>query len=336
VVERLGDDCYRASCPLFPDCEAVAATEAAARQAVAESIERILRGRTFQTCATPGNEDVNRVSMNAIDALFQRLRSQGRKAFMPFVTAGDPDLGTTRRLVEELVRRGASLVEIGFPYSDPIADGPVIQASYTRALARGVLVDHIFTWIHELATALPPAEPKIPLVAMTSYTLVHRRGPEAFLRQAQAAGLSGAIVPDLPVEEAEELAKLAAARNLKLIQLVTPTTPQDRALRIAHSSTGFLYYVSVAGITGERDRLPEQLVSQLRWLRGKIDLPVCVGFGISKPEHVQRLRDVADGVIVGSALVRPLEQAGTRPLSDIIREIGDLAQSLADALNPGR
>jgi tryptophan synthase alpha chain len=274
--------------------------------------------------------------MNPIDALFERLRAQGRKAFMPFVTAGDPDLGGSARLIVELARRGASLIEIGFPYSDPIADGPVIQASYTRALARGVRVDNIFASIRELTGALPITEQDTPLVAMISYTLVHRRGPQAFLTQAQAAGLSGVIVPDLPVEEADELAGLAAARQFKLIQLVTPTTPRDRAMRIVRSSTGFLYYVSVAGITGERDRLPEELVGQLRWLRGQTDLPICVGFGISKPEQVKMLREVADGVIVGSALVRRLELAGTRPFDDIVREIGDLAQSLADALNPKR
>jgi tryptophan synthase alpha chain len=267
--------------------------------------------------------------MNPIDVLFQKLRSQGRKAFMPFVTAGDPDLSATARLVEELARRGASLIEIGFPYSDPIADGPVIQASYTRALAKGVRLDSIFSCIRELAGTTTP------LVGMTSYTLVYRRGPDAFLTQAQAAGLSGLIVPDLPVEEADELARLAAARNLKLIQLVTPTTPHDRAKRIAASSSGFLYVVSVVGITGERDLLPEQLLSQLRWLRSQTDLPICVGFGVSKAEHVQMLRDVVDGVIVASALVRRLEQASTRPLGDIIREIGDVAQGLAETLNPG-
>jgi tryptophan synthase alpha chain len=273
--------------------------------------------------------------MNPLDDLFRKLRSQGQKAFIPFVPAGDPDLGTTARLVAELAGRGANLIEIGFPYSDPIADGPVIQASYTRALARGVRIDAIFSCLRELAGSLPVTEPRFPLVGMLSYTLVHRRGPEAFLAQAQAAGLCGAIVPDLPVEEAAELAQQAAARDFKLIQLVTPMTPRDRAARIARSSTGFLYYVSVAGITGERDRLPEQLVDQLRWLRDQTELPICVGFGISKPEHVQMLREVADGVIVGSALVRRLEQAGTRPLPDILREIGDLAQSLAEALNPG-
>src|SRR5438876_8970716 len=206
--------------------------------------------------------------MNPIDSLFQRLRSQGRKAFIPFVTAGDPDLSATSRLIEELARRGASLIEIGFPYSDPIADGPVIQASYTRALARGVRLDSIFASIRELTRSV-----RIPLVAMTSYTLVHRRGPEAFLADAQAAGLSGAIVPDLPVEEAGALARMAVAKDLKLIQLVAPTTPRERAIQIARSSTGFLYYMSVTGVTGERDRLPEQLVGQLRWLRRQTDLP---------------------------------------------------------------
>src|SRR5204862_5366193 len=122
--------------------------------------------------------------------------------------------------------------------------------------------------------------------------------PERFIAQAQEAGLSGASVPDLPVEEAEELTRLAAARDFKLIQLVTPTTPRDRAARIARASTGFLYCVSVTGITGERDRLPEELLDQLRWLRGQTDLPLCVGFGISRPEHVRMLREAADGIIV--------------------------------------
>src|SRR5262249_32899436 len=141
-------------------------------------------------------------------------------------------------------------------------------------------------------------------------------------------------VPALTGEDGEELAPPAAARDLNLIQLVTPTTPQERAVRIARQSTGFLYYVSVTGITGERDRLPEGLLDQLRWLRGQTDLPLCVGFGISKPEHVRHLREAADGLIVGSALVRRLEQVGPRPLADVRREIGELAESLVRALDP--
>src|SRR5262249_55777372 len=261
-------------------------------------------------------------TMNPIDQLFQRLRAQGRKAFMPFLTAGDPDLPATLAAGRELVRAGADLIEIGFPYSDPIADGPVIQASYTRALERGLRLDDVFTCVRQLADS-----PGVtPLVAMASFSLIHRRGPEAFLRHAQQAGLSGAIVPDLPLEESEDLGELAAASDFKLIHLVTPTTPRERALRIAQRSTGFLYCVSVTGITGERDQLPEQLREQLTWLRGQTDLPLCVGFGISRPEHVRMFRDCADGIIVGSALVRRLEQAATRPLPDVLGEVRELVR----------
>ena len=164
--------------------------------------------------------------MNAIDALFHQLRQQNAKAFMPFVTAGDPDVATTAMLVRELVRRGANLVEIGFPYSDPIADGSVIQASYTRALDGGLHVEDIFALVRGLKDV------GVPLVGMVSYSLVFHRGPERFLSDAAAAGLAGAIVPDLPVEEAIDLASLAAKRDFKLIQLVTPTTPRERAAKI--------------------------------------------------------------------------------------------------------
>ncbi len=265
--------------------------------------------------------------MNAVDALFRRLRATGRKAFIPFVTAGDPDLATTAALLCELAARGASLIEVGFPYSDPIADGAVIQASYTRALERGLKLRDVFGCLRSFAAA------PVPLVGMVSYSLVHHRGLESFLDDAQAAGLSGVIVPDLPVEEADDLIARTAARDFKLIQLVTPTTPRDRARRIAQTSTGFLYCVSVTGITGERDQLPDELLDQLRWLRGETELPLCVGFGVSRPEHVRMLRDAVDGVIVGSALVRRLEQIGSRPAADVVREMGDLCQSLNEALN---
>lgn len=271
--------------------------------------------------------------MNPIDALFQRLRSQGRKAFLPFLTAGDPSLTGTTQLLQELARHVTGPIEIGFPYSDPIADGPVIQASYTRALAAGVNLEDIFATLRRLAREKPFADGELPLVGMVSYSLVHRRGPEEFLNQARTAGLSGLIVPDLPVEESDELVRQSAEREMKLIQLVTPTTPRERAVQIARRSTGFLYCVSVAGITGERDRLPDELLEQLAWLRTQTELPLCVGFGISKPEQVRMLREVVDGVIVGSALVRRVEQAGNRPLSEITQEVGALARSLGEALD---
>lgn len=261
--------------------------------------------------------------MNPIDQLFTRLKAERKKAFIPFLTAGDPDLETTLHLMREAARRGASLIEVGFPYSDPIADGSVIQASYTRALSKGLSLDAIFA-------ALRSFQENVPIVAMVSYSLVHHRGLERFILDAKAAGLSGAIVPDLPVDEAGELAELAKTHDFKLVLLVTPTTPRDRAQKIAALSTGFLYCVSVVGITGERSQLPPDLIEQLRWLRTQTPLPLCVGFGISKPEHVRTLREAADGVIVGSALVRNLE--AKKPTAALVQEVGALVESLSSAL----
>lgn len=295
------------------------------------------------------------MSANPIDRVFAELRQQGRKAFIPFLTAGDPDLTSTGDLVAEVVRRGANLLEIGFPYSDPIADGPVIQASYTRALARGLKVGDIFAatprWVQRFTEAsrspllsqpasaehpLPGAalSSTVPLLAMVSYSIIHRRGQERFLDQARNAGYSGLIVPDLPAEESPGLVEAARQRDVKLIQLVTPTTPRDRAAFIARHSSGFLYCVSVTGITGARDRLPPQLLDQLAWLRTQTDLPLCVGFGISRPEQVALLRDHADGIIVGSALVKRVEEGAGRPWPEVIQEIGQFVASLTAALNP--
>jgi tryptophan synthase alpha chain len=271
--------------------------------------------------------------MNPVDTYFQNLRSQERKAFIPFVPAGDPDLTTTIELVGELARRGAGPIEIGFPYSDPIADGSVIQAAYSRALERGISLGAIFQSVRQIAASEAIRKHSTPLIGMISYSLVYRLGLERFLDHAQAAGLSGAIVPDLPLEETDALVGLARTRDFKLIQLVTPTTPPDRAVRIAQASSGFLYCVSVTGITGERDRLPPALLERLAWLRTQTDLPLCVGFGISKPEHVRQLKPLSDGVIVGSALVRRLETAGSRPCGEMIAEMGEYAQHLIDALS---
>jgi tryptophan synthase alpha chain len=277
--------------------------------------------------------------MNLIDQLFHRLKAQNRRAFVPFVTAGDPNLHVTADIVRGLVKHGANLIEIGFPYSDPIADGAVIQASYTRALANRLRMDDIFALAKSLSADRLLVERGVPLVSMVSYSLVYHRGPGRFLAQARESGFSGAIVPDLPIDEADELAKQAADLDFKLIQLVTPTTPRDRIVRIAQLSSGFLYVVSVTGITGERDNLPEEILAQLRWLRGQTQLPICVGFGISKPEHVRMLRDWVDGIIVGSAIVRRLEAANVnvsdgKSTTDAVDDIGQLARDLVAALNP--
>src|SRR5436190_1146675 len=267
--------------------------------------------------------------MSSIDQLFTTLRSQGRKALMPFVTAGDPDLEFTAQVIRELDRVGASMCEVGIPYSDPIADGPVIQASYTRALDKKIKVHQIFETLRGLKD-----EVTMPRVTMVSYAIIHRYGAERYIAEAQAAGVSGAIVPDLLVEEAEALAKLCRQADFSLIQLVTPTTPRERAVRIANSSSGFLYYVSVTGITGERTQLPPQLLENVGWLRTQTTLPICIGFGISQPEHVKLLASVADGLIVGSAIVRRIAEAATRPRTEVLREVGEYVRSLQAPLNP--
>jgi tryptophan synthase alpha chain len=266
--------------------------------------------------------------MSAIDQLFQQRRAAGRKAFMPFVTAGDPDLAFTQAVIRELAHRGCDICELGIPYSDPIADGPVIQASFTRALERHVKLDNIF---REMAAVTPDLP--MPLVAMVSYSIVHRQGLTQFVARAKTAGLAGAIVPDLLVEEAQPLAAICRREDFSLIQLVTPTTPPERALRIAESSTGFLYYVSVTGITGERSALPPDIVDNVAKLRERTHLPICIGFGISQPEHVRRLAPVADGLIVGSAIVRRLAAAAERPRNDVLRDIGTYVGELMAALH---
>jgi tryptophan synthase alpha chain len=266
--------------------------------------------------------------MSAIDQLFENLRSQGRKAFMPFVTAADPDLDFTAEILRCLDARGCNLCEVGIPYSDPIADGPTIQASYTRALDRGVRLSEILDTMGEVSPRLT-----MPLVTMASFSIIYRHGLESFVRDAKAAGVAGAIVPDLLVEEADELAAICRREDFSLILLVTPTTPRERAIQIAEMSTGFLYYVSVTGITGERRALPTDLADNVAWLRQQTNLPICIGFGISTPEHVRLLAPVADGLIVGSALVRRIARVAERSRSEVLEDVGEFAGQLIAALD---
>jgi tryptophan synthase alpha chain len=265
--------------------------------------------------------------MSRIDELFARLRAEKKKALMPFVTAGDPDLEFTAAVLRELAARGASLCELGIPYSDPIADGPVIQASYTRALEHKIKLAEI---LKTLAGVAPQVE--TPIVTMVSYAIVLRHGLQQYIDDSRRAGAAGAIVPDLPVEEAGALAKICRAADFSLVQLVTPTTPRERALKIAESSTGFIYYVSVTGITGERTQLPQSLVDNVGWLRERTPLPICIGFGISTPEHVRHLAPVADGLIVGSAVVRRIAEAATKPRDAVLKDVGEYVATLIKAL----
>lgn len=247
---------------------------------------------------------------------------------MPFVTAGDPDLEFTAAVIREVVARGASMCEVGIPYSDPIADGPVIQASYTRALDQGIKLSAILDSLGKVSQ-----EVAAPLVTMVSYAIVYRQGLTEYADQLVKRGVAGMIVPDLPVEESAQLAEVCRERDLSLIQLVTPMTPRDRALRITETSSGFLYYVSVAGITGERTELPPELVERVGWLREQTPLPVCIGFGISQPEHVRMLAPAADGLIVGSAIVRRMAEANAQGREATLKNVGEYVASLVAALS---
>lgn len=268
--------------------------------------------------------------MNPIDDLFTRLKSLKRKAFMPFLSAGDPDLAFTREVLAALPAAGADLIEVGFPFSDPIADGPVIQASYTRALRNRLKLADLLAAVRA-ETSTP--QWVTPAVGMASYSLIFRKGVTAFLDAATAAGLSGAVVPDLPVEEADELAKVCRDRDFKLILLVTPTTEPARMERIVKACGGFVYVVSVVGITGGQAAVTEQVAKVTTRLRSMTPLPLCVGFGVSKPEQVRALKDHCDGVIVGSPLVRHFEGATTpdgRVLAkaNIVATVRELSEAL--------
>jgi tryptophan synthase alpha chain len=247
--------------------------------------------------------------MSAIAETFRRCAAERRSAFIPFLTAGDPDLATTGRLLGALVAGGADLIELGVPFSDPIADGPVIQRASSRALAAGTTLPAVLELVARERDSLG-----VPVVLFTYYNPIHARGVATFAEQAGASGVDGVLCVDLPPEEgAAELGPALAAQGVDSIYLLAPTSTRERVRRVAEASTGFVYYVSRTGVTGERRRLPPDLLRAARRLRRKLPQPLAVGFGISTPEQVAQLARVADGVVVGSALVRLVEEGGDDP-----------------------
>lgn len=259
----------------------------------------------------------------SIDQTFANLREKKQLAFMPFVTAGYPSLDSLSALLPALEKAGANLIEIGFPFSDPIADGPVIQESYTRALEKKIRVADVFAAIKKAKTNVG-----IPLVAMVSYSIVFRFGLEKFCQTAIDAGISGLILPDLPPPEAKDVARRVNSAGLKTILLVAPTTPLERRKEIAELCTGFVYYLSLTGITGERTSLPSDITRSLQQFRSVTDRPICVGFGISKPEHLKQLEHVADGAIVGSAIVRSIKEHSTESPTAVAERVGGYCREL--------
>lgn len=267
--------------------------------------------------------------MARIDDIFAQARAEGRKLLMPFVVGGFPGPGSIGGVLQSLAAAGAAIVEIGIPFSDPIADGPVIAQAMHRALEQGMTPDRVF---EEVANVRPNLS--IGLVAMVSVSIVYRMGgPEGFARQAASAGFDGLIVPDAPLEESDGLRSAASKAGLTLSLLVSPTTPPARAERIAAASTGFVYLLARTGITGERSTAPE-VASRVARLREATRLPIACGFGISTPEHVRAVvrEGGADAAIVGSAVVRRMAGA-VEARRDAAEEAGALTRELASGLS---
>ncbi|MFP4052347.1 MAG: tryptophan synthase subunit alpha [Phycisphaerae bacterium] len=268
---------------------------------------------------------------NRIVAAFDQARQEGRKQLLPFLTAGYPSLEITEALLHDIERRGARICELGVPFSDPVADGPTIQASYVDALAAGVTVDGIF----EMVRRYRSAGGAMGLISMVSYSIVYRRGVEAYVRAAADAGLDGLIIPDLSLEEAATVEQIATSAGLCNIMLISPNTPPSRRRQIASHCRGFIYFMSVVGITGERDRLPEPTIVAVGELRHHTDTPICVGFGISRPEMVATVCEVAEGAIVGSAIVKRITAAKDKPADQLVPEVGDFVGELLEPIKAG-
>jgi tryptophan synthase alpha chain len=242
--------------------------------------------------------------MVSVSGCLQSLRDRQECALIPFITAGDPDLATTAAALKTLDAAGADAIELGVPYSDPLADGPVIQAAATRALDRGVKLHDVIEMVAQVSPQI-----KAPIILFTYYNPILNLGIRPFLTKIATAGVKGLVVPDLPLEEAEELLVPAAEIGIEVILLVAPTSSEERIAAIASKSQGFIYLVSVTGVTGVRSGLEDRVGDILAKIRTITDKPIAIGFGISAPEHAQQVRKWgADGVIVGSAMVKRLAE----------------------------
>jgi tryptophan synthase alpha chain len=270
--------------------------------------------------------------MNNIDLMFSRLKKKKEVALIPFITTGDPDITTTEALILEMDQQGADLIELGLPFSDPLADGPTIQASSQRALLNNINIKDLLRLVKKVRK-----KTNIPLVLMGYYNPILQYGLPDFAKDASVCGLDGTIIPDLPLEEAGAWIAIARSRGLANILLVAPNTPVHRVRKIALATQGFLYYISVTGITGARNQLPHELAQGLNEIRKVTTKPVAVGFGISTPHQVSMLSASTDGIIVGSAIVRLIEnhtinkdnnlKAGPELVKEVGKFVGELKKA---------
>lgn len=263
--------------------------------------------------------------MSRISHVFSELHQRRETALIPFITAGDPDLSTTGDLIRVLAESGADLIELGVPFSDPMADGPTIQAASERALAGGTTLAKILDLVAEVRK-----ETDIPLVLMGYYNPVFRYGPERFARAAAKAGVDALLLVDLPPEEAAEINSATTAAGIDLITLLAPTTPPERMRLLAQAAQGYIYYVSMTGVTGARKISPTEIQSAVEELRGMSSVPVGVGFGITTPEDAARVGEFADGVVVGSALVKIIEKYAHS--TELLPRVAEFTEKLKQSL----
>ncbi|BAQ61694.1 tryptophan synthase alpha chain [Geminocystis sp. NIES-3708] len=263
--------------------------------------------------------------MTSISERFTQLKKENKCALIPFITAGDPNLKTTIKAIKILAENGADMIELGVPYSDPLADGPVIQAAATRALKNGVCLNDVLDIVKNLQNEIT-----IPIILFTYYNPIFYRGVENFMKTIADVGVKGLVVPDLPLEEAETFLKVAEKFNIEVTLLVAPTSPMERIEHIAEKSQGFIYLVSVTGVTGMRSQVESRVEDLISKLKTVTDKPIGVGFGISEPSQATQMKQWgADGVIVGSAFVKKLTHTNHE---EGLKEVEKLCRNLREAI----
>ncbi|WP_370159234.1 tryptophan synthase subunit alpha [Limimaricola soesokkakensis] len=263
--------------------------------------------------------------MTRIDDTFARLKSEGRKAFVAYVMAGDPDFETSKEIVRGLPGAGVDIIELGLPFTDPMADGATIQLAGQRALAQGMTLDRTL----EIARDLRKTDDRTPIVMMGYYNPIHSRGVPKFLEQAKDAGIDGLIVVDLPPEEDAELCLPAQQAGLNFIRRATPTTDDARLPKVLQNTSGFVYYVSITGITGAAEAQAEAVAPEVARIKSKTDLPIIVGFGVKTPETAKNIAGIADGTVVGSAIVSQIAEG--KPVPEILAFVKALADGAHSA-----
>lgn len=263
--------------------------------------------------------------MSRIEEKFNELKKENKKALITFITAGDPSLGTTLEIIREMAKKGADIVEIGIPYSDPIAEGPVIQSANARALKNPIKIKDIMTAIEKERHTIP-----VPLVYLLYFNCILQYGPGDFFAQCAKAGIDGVIIPDLPFEERDEIESFAEIFNVDIISLISPTS-QERVEKIAKKAKGFLYCVSSLGVTGMRSSFKTDFKAFFSTINRSSTLPKALGFGISTPEHIKQLKGYCDGLIIGSAVVKKVEESVNS--ADAVEKVGDFVHSLRVAMD---